>query len=135
MKLITILIATDPRGWGEEILSRFKKVGIAPADTQSLKDIIGAKLAKYFPNEREIDLDKVISEAGNALTPRSIDNAIREIFDLDRKPTTKLLVDLVRLETHRNGYDFEAVRGEIGDHTAAYRAIKQSGMEQLPSRG
>ena len=147
--VITILIATDPRGWGEEILSRFKKVGIAPADLPSLKDILGAKLAKYFPGKSEVDLEKVIYEAGNALTPRSIDNAIREIFDLDRTPTTQLLVDLVRLETHGNNYDFEAVRGEIGDHTPAYRIIKQSGrppqlgetralpgnsMKQLPAR-
>jgi SpoVK/Ycf46/Vps4 family AAA+-type ATPase len=130
--VFTIMIATDPRSWGEEIHSRFKKVGIPPADELSLRSIMEAKLARYFPSERGIDFDKVMAEAGASVTPRSIDNAMREIFDLSRKPTTQLLVRLMKLQNHRNGYDYERVCRELGNHTDAYRVIKEGESLDVP---
>jgi hypothetical protein len=91
-----------------------------------------AKLARYFPSERGIDFDKVMAEAGASVTPRSIDNAMREIFDLSRKPTTQLLVRLMKLQNHRNGYDYERVCRELGNHTDAYRVIKEGESLDVP---
>jgi len=67
----------------------------------------------------------VMAEAGASVTPRSIDSAIFEIFDSSRKPTTKMMVNLMKLQSHRNGYDYEKVCRELGNHTDAYRVIKE----------
>lgn len=119
--VMVILTTTDPRGFGEEILSRFRKVYVSHPDQISLT----AMMDSMRKEGETFDSAEVISKSGT-LTPRDVKEAIFAIRDLGGTVDTKTIIAVLKSNPQtKEGINYDQVAAILGDDTRLYMAIKQ----------
>lgn len=126
---MVILTSTDPRGWGSDLLSRFKKEYVGHPDESALADILSGKL----PEDSNVDVNKVIAESsveGRRPSPRDITSAVRDLVDYGMNPekiTEDLLISVLKIKPKTmEDISYENVVADLGDDTEVFRTIRQA---------